>query len=61
MTCQSSESPEAIEDDRGADDGAGTEESDESRVASAMKELRKTGGRKSFLLKVLQMFCSLQE
>ncbi|XP_038157428.1 suppressor of cytokine signaling 2 [Cyprinodon tularosa] len=43
MTCQSSESPEAIEDDRGADDGARTEESDESRVASAMKELRKTG------------------
>uniref|UniRef100_A0A146ZRB4 Suppressor of cytokine signaling 2 n=1 Tax=Fundulus heteroclitus TaxID=8078 RepID=A0A146ZRB4_FUNHE len=38
MTCQSSD---AIEDDRGA--GAGTEESDQSRVASAMKELRKTG------------------
>ncbi|XP_014869320.1 PREDICTED: suppressor of cytokine signaling 2-like [Poecilia mexicana] len=43
MTCQSSESQEAIEDARGADDGARTEESDESRVASAMKELRKTG------------------
>ncbi|KAM4523890.1 suppressor of cytokine signaling 2 [Fundulus diaphanus] len=41
MTCQSSDSPDAIEDDRGA--GAGTEESDESRIASAMKELRKTG------------------
>ncbi|XP_032444655.1 suppressor of cytokine signaling 2 [Xiphophorus hellerii] len=43
MTCQSSESQEAIEDARGADDGAGTEESDENRVASALKELRKTG------------------
>ncbi|MEQ2223458.1 hypothetical protein ILYODFUR_036899 [Ilyodon furcidens] len=43
MTCQSSESPEAIEDDRRADDGTRTEESDESRVAWAMKELRKTG------------------
>ncbi|KAK5601920.1 hypothetical protein CRENBAI_019101 [Crenichthys baileyi] len=39
----SSESPEAIEDDRRPDDGARTEESEESRVDSAMKELRKTG------------------
>ncbi|XP_030576446.1 suppressor of cytokine signaling 2 [Archocentrus centrarchus] len=43
MTCQSSESTETIEGNRRADNNAGTVESDESRVASAMKELRNTG------------------
>lgn len=43
MTCQSSESTETIEGDRRADNNAGAVESDESRIASAMKELRNTG------------------
>lgn len=43
MTCQSSESSETIEGDRRADSSRRTVESDESRIASAMKDLRKTG------------------
>ncbi|XP_069543908.1 suppressor of cytokine signaling 2 [Brachyistius frenatus] len=43
MTCQSSESTETIEGDRRADDNSGAVESDESRIASAMKDLRNTG------------------
>ncbi|CAN9508343.1 unnamed protein product [Ophioblennius macclurei] len=43
MTCQSSESSETIEGERGADGSRRTVESDESRIASAMKDLRKTG------------------
>lgn len=43
MTCQSSESTETIESDRRADNNTGTVESDESRIAAAMKELRNTG------------------
>lgn len=45
MTCQSSESPETSEGNRRADDNAGAVESDESRIAAAMKELRNTGGK----------------
>lgn len=43
MTCQSSESTETIEGDRRADNNTGAVESDESRIAAAMKELRNTG------------------
>lgn len=43
MTCQSSESTETIESDRRADNNTGAVESDESRIAAAMKELRNTG------------------
>lgn len=43
MTCQSSESSETIEEDRQADSSHRTVESDESRIASAMKDLRNTG------------------
>ncbi|XP_069006016.1 suppressor of cytokine signaling 2 [Embiotoca jacksoni] len=43
MTCQSSESTETIEGDRRADDNSRAVESDESRIASAMKDLRNTG------------------
>ncbi|KAM6895297.1 suppressor of cytokine signaling 2 [Xenentodon cancila] len=43
MTCQSSDSSEAIQDDRRAADSARAAESDESRIASAMKDLRNTG------------------
>lgn len=42
MTCQSSESTETIEDRR-ADNNSRAVESDESRVALAMKDLRNTG------------------
>lgn len=44
MTCQSSESAETIESDRRANNNAGAAESDESRIALAMKDLRNTGG-----------------
>ncbi|XP_060885908.1 suppressor of cytokine signaling 2 [Labrus mixtus] len=43
MTCQSSESTESIESDRRADNNARAVESDESRIALAMKDLRNTG------------------
>lgn len=45
MTCQSSESTEAIESDRGAADppAAAAAESDETRIALAMKDLKNTG------------------
>ncbi|XP_006781126.1 suppressor of cytokine signaling 2 [Neolamprologus brichardi] len=43
MTCQSSESTETIEGDRRVDNNTGAVESDESRIAAAMKELRNTG------------------
>ncbi|XP_008297075.1 suppressor of cytokine signaling 2 [Stegastes partitus] len=43
MTCQSSESTETIEGDRRADNNSRAVESDESRVALAMKDLRNTG------------------
>ncbi|KAL3976993.1 voltage-gated sodium channel type III beta [Sarotherodon galilaeus] len=42
MTCQSSESTETIERDRRADN-TGAVESDKSRIATAMKELKNTG------------------
>ncbi|XP_026182743.1 suppressor of cytokine signaling 2 [Mastacembelus armatus] len=43
MTCQSSESTETIESDRRADNNSRAVESDESRLASAMKDLKNTG------------------
>ncbi|XP_033933777.1 suppressor of cytokine signaling 2 [Pseudochaenichthys georgianus] len=43
MTCQSSESTETIESDRRSDNSSRVVESDESRIASAMKDLRNTG------------------
>ncbi|KAL3048709.1 suppressor of cytokine signaling 2 [Trematomus bernacchii] len=43
MTCQSSESTETIESDRHSDNSSRVVESDESRIASAMKDLRNTG------------------
>ncbi|KAM6961782.1 suppressor of cytokine signaling 2 [Tautogolabrus adspersus] len=43
MTCQSSESTESIESERRADNNSRTVESDESRIALAMKDLRNTG------------------
>lgn len=43
MTCQSSEAPESIESDRRADGSSGAVESEESRIALAMKELKNTG------------------
>ncbi|XP_061570506.1 suppressor of cytokine signaling 2-like [Cololabis saira] len=43
MTCQSSDSSEAIQDEGRADDGAAAAESDERRIAAAMKDLRNTG------------------
>lgn len=53
MTCQSSESTETIESDRRADNNTAAVESDESRIAAAMKELRNTG-RKDLRLHSLQ-------
>lgn len=44
MTCQSSESTDTIEGDRRADSNSRAVESDESRIALAMKDLRNTGG-----------------
>lgn len=44
MTCQSSESTETIESSRRAADNTRAVESDESRVASAMRDLKNTGG-----------------
>ncbi|XP_046878483.1 suppressor of cytokine signaling 2 [Hypomesus transpacificus] len=43
MTCQSSESTETLENERRSDNESGVVESDESRIASAMKDLRNTG------------------
>ncbi|XP_030296509.1 suppressor of cytokine signaling 2 [Sparus aurata] len=43
MTCQSSESTDGIESDRRGDDNSRTVESDESRIALAMKDLKNTG------------------
>ncbi|TMS01214.1 suppressor of cytokine signaling 2 [Larimichthys crocea] len=43
MTCQSSESTDSIESDRRADDTSRAVDSDESRIASAMKDLKNTG------------------
>lgn len=43
MTCQSSESTETIENERQSDNESGVVEPDESRIASAMKDLRNTG------------------
>ncbi|XP_065807437.1 suppressor of cytokine signaling 2 [Labrus bergylta] len=43
MTCQSSESTESIESERRADNNSRAVESDESRIALAMKDLRNTG------------------
>ncbi|KAF3857540.1 hypothetical protein F7725_010741 [Dissostichus mawsoni] len=42
MTCQSSESTETIESDRRSDNSSRVVESDESRIASAMKDLKNT-------------------
>uniref|UniRef100_A0A674PIR2 Suppressor of cytokine signaling 2 n=1 Tax=Takifugu rubripes TaxID=31033 RepID=A0A674PIR2_TAKRU len=44
MTRQSSESIQTTERDRGASDASRAVESDESSIASAMKDLRKAGG-----------------
>ncbi|KAF3705377.1 Suppressor of cytokine signaling 2 [Channa argus] len=43
MTCQSSESTESIEGDRRANNTSRAVESDESRIALAMKDLKNTG------------------
>ncbi|AWO98376.1 putative suppressor of cytokine signaling 2 [Scophthalmus maximus] len=43
MTCQSSDSTDAIESNRRADDNNRAVESDERRIAAAMKDLRNTG------------------
>lgn len=43
MTCQSSESTETIENERRADNDSRVVETDESRIASAMKDLKNTG------------------
>ncbi|KAM3858798.1 suppressor of cytokine signaling 2 [Diretmus argenteus] len=43
MTCQSSESRETIENDRRSSNDSRVIESDESRIALAMKELKSTG------------------
>ncbi|XP_071383730.1 suppressor of cytokine signaling 2 [Centroberyx affinis] len=43
MTCQSSESTEAIQNERRADSDSRVVESDESRIALAMKDLKNTG------------------
>ena len=44
MTCQSSEPPDAIQQhDRRADSDPRAEDSDENRIASAMKDLKNTG------------------
>lgn len=43
MTCQSSESTDTIESDRRASDASRAVESDESRIATAMKDLKNTG------------------
>ncbi|KAM7378625.1 hypothetical protein PAMA_013504 [Pampus argenteus] len=43
MTCQSSEPTETIQSDRRADNNSRTVESDESRIALAMKDLKNTG------------------
>lgn len=43
MTCQSSESAESIEGERRSDNNTRAVESDESRIALAMKDLRNTG------------------
>ncbi|XP_069376010.1 suppressor of cytokine signaling 2 [Paralichthys olivaceus] len=43
MTCQSSDSTETIESEGRVDNDSRAVESDESRIASAMKELRSTG------------------
>ncbi|XP_029351116.1 suppressor of cytokine signaling 2 [Echeneis naucrates] len=43
MTCQSSESTETIESNRRADDNSRPSDSDENRIASAMKDLKNTG------------------
>ena len=43
MTCQSSESTETIETSRRADNTSRAVESDESRIALAMKDLKNTG------------------
>ena len=46
MTCQSStESTETIESDRRANNNSRAVESDENRIALAMKDLKNTGGR----------------
>ncbi|KAM7367442.1 hypothetical protein PAMP_015343 [Pampus punctatissimus] len=43
MTCQSSEPTETIQSNRQADNNSRTVESDESRIALAMKDLKNTG------------------
>lgn len=43
MTCQSSESTETIENGRRVDNGSRVVDSDESRIALAMKDLKNTG------------------
>ncbi|KAM4569676.1 suppressor of cytokine signaling 2 [Odontesthes bonariensis] len=43
MTCQSAESSETLQDGRRAGGGGSAAESDERRIASAMKDLRNTG------------------
>ncbi|XP_035533612.1 suppressor of cytokine signaling 2 [Morone saxatilis] len=43
MTCQSSESTDSIESDRRVDNNSRAVESDESRIALAMKDLKNTG------------------
>uniref|UniRef100_A0A3P8URG8 Suppressor of cytokine signaling 2 n=1 Tax=Cynoglossus semilaevis TaxID=244447 RepID=A0A3P8URG8_CYNSE len=43
MTCQSSEATDAVETNRRADDNSRAVESDESRIALAMKDLKNTG------------------
>ena len=50
MTCQSSESTETIESDRHSDNSSRVVESDESRIASAMKDLRNTGTSETWFI-----------
>lgn len=49
MTCQSSEATDAVETNRRADDNSRAVESDESRIALAMKDLKNTGEIKKYL------------
>lgn len=44
MTCQSSETIQTTERDRGASDTSRAVDLDESSIASTMKDLRKAGG-----------------
>lgn len=50
MTCQSSEATDAVETNRRADDNSRAVESDESRIALAMKDLKNTGEIKKLFI-----------